>query len=648
MKKRKIIFLTILIFLISFVSGLYAQQQELTETVQKTAQNVQNLSEKISLDIKGMDIIDILKLLAMHGDLNIVAGKNVKGKVTLFLKNVEAMKVLEIVLAANDLTYEMKDNIISVMAEKDYEVLYGRRSYDKKIIKVIPLNFAKAIEVAKVIDQIKTKIGKVVVDEGSNTIVLIEVPDRVEELEEAIKSMDLPTVTKTFTLNYAKVEDLAEKLKESLTKNVGELKVDERMNKIIVTDLPKKMNYIEKVILDFDERDKVVLIEAKIIQITLNKDISYGINWSNIFSSKGINLVGASDLSVSLPTGISSWPTTLTYTHPDGTTTGDQVILKALERWGKIDVLSTPRIMVANKQEAKVLVGTKKAYVTSTVTQSNGVTTTADTVEFVDVGVRLAVIPTITGDGYINMKIKPEVSSAPTTLELTNSDGSIRTSIPIVTTSEVETQLLVKAGTTIIMAGLMKDTRIDNTEKIPFLGDIPFLRYFFRSKHKGNEKTELVVFLTPHIIEEGEDSSAAVQEYLRQHEETGLGLDSKPFEPISKSKTEEDIFLVSTKIDVAPEYFEQYCEYISDRVGRNLQKNKPELVEEQRVQLSFVLFSNGFLKGEPVLLNNVGDKVKEAVIKSVEESIPFFPFPKDYNHAEETFTMSVYFLIDEP
>ena len=627
MSRSYVLLVCILISLMCVGTDLHAQQEG-----------------KISLDIKGMDVIDVLKILAMRSNLNIVAGKNVRGKVTVFLKDVEVMDALEIILAANDLAYEKKGDILNVMTEREYEALYGERSYSKKQVKIIRLQYAKAVEAGKSLNQIKSKIGKVVVDEASNTVVLMDVPGKINELQEAIESMDLPTETQTFVLNYAKAEDLEEKLKESLTKDVGELKIDERMNKIVVTDLPKKMEYIRNLINDFDERDRVVLIEAKIIQITLNEDLSYGINWNNVFA--GIDTIASADLTVSLPSDISAWPTTFTYTRAHGATEhGDQDILRVLERLGKTNVLSTPRITVANNEEAKVLVGTKKAYVTSTITQSDGTTTTADNVEFVDVGVRLAVTPTISRDGYITMKIKPEVSSAPTTLELTNSDGSVRTSVPIVSTSEAETQLLVKNGSTIIMAGLMKDTRTDNSEKIPWLGDIPVLGHLFSSRGKGNEKTELVIFLTPHIIEEGKDDSAEAQAYLYHHEGVGLRPKDGPVyipQP-EEVKLKEEIGFVSSEITVAPKDFQGYCDYVSDRINQFLHKHSSLEAQKQEIRLSFILRSNGTLKGSPQVLNATDKRIRDLVIRSVEEATPFFPFPGDYTQAEETFQLTIYF-----
>lgn len=622
---KRIFLVCILISLIWLPPGLCAQPRGAGG---KTGEAAQVSAGKISLDIKGMDIIDVLKVLAMRGNLNIAAGKNVRGKVTVFLKNVNVMDALEIILVANGLAYEKKGDIFNIMTDKDYEQLYGERSYDKKTVEIIRLKYAQAAGVSKALNQIKSKIGKVVVDDASNTVVLIDVPGNIERMKAAIKKMDLPTVTKTFILNYAKAKEMGEMLKESLSKNLGEIKVDERMNKIVVTDLPEKIDYISRIISDFDERDKVVLIEAKIVQITLNDDIGYGIDWTNFFA----------DIDVTVTTGLSStfsaFPQTFTYSKVrGGTDYGDRIILKLLEQFGKTDVLSTPRITVANNQEAKVLVGTRQAYITSTSTiGSDGPIIYTDNIEFVDVGVSLSVTPVITGDGYINIKIKPEVSS------VSGTKDTERTSVPIITTSEAETQLLIKDGTTIIMAGLMKDTQIDNTEKIPLLGDIPLLGHFFRSRSKQKSKTELVIFLTPHILKEGEeDDSEDERRYLREHEELSM-------------KKKEGVSSVSTKLVVPLMLqenagFEEYCAYVSDKIRQSLEAARPGRlkVRQRQVQVFFRLSSNGFLKETPRVLSVVDDKIKDLVIKSVERSAPFFPFPQDYTENEETFRLAVNF-----
>ena len=143
---------------------------------------------KVSLDVKGMDICDVLRMLATRAGLNIVIGKNVSGRVVVLLKDVDIWDAFEIILLANDLAFEKKGNIINVMTQRDYELQYGQRYQDRKQLKTIRLSYAKAADLSRALNQIKTNIGRVVVDENSNTITLIDVPEQVAFMENFIKN----------------------------------------------------------------------------------------------------------------------------------------------------------------------------------------------------------------------------------------------------------------------------------------------------------------------------------------------------------------------------------------------------------------------------------------------------------------------------
>jgi type II secretory pathway component GspD/PulD (secretin) len=215
-----------------------------------------------------------------------------------------------------------------------------------------------------------------------------------------------------------------------------------------------------------------------------------------VISSKQLNLT-AFNISRSLNTSgaqIVGGATTPTSTEDF------RVIMDMLKTFGDVKTLSTPRIMATDGQEAKILVGSKKVYVTDTVTQTNSGTNTAEQVQFVDVGVKLYVTPTINKEGFITMKVRPEVSSA--TTSYTTAQGN---TVPIVDTSEAETSVLIKDGVTVVMGGLMKNERTKNTYKLPLLGEIPFLGGIFRRTEDAITKTELVIFLTPHIISGAEN-----------------------------------------------------------------------------------------------------------------------------------------------
>jgi general secretion pathway protein D len=175
---------------------------------------------------------------------------------------------------------------------------------------------------------------------------------------------------------------------------------------------------------------------------------------------------------------------------------GYTALIEALETVGHTEILSSPRIMATNNQEAKILVGSTEPYVTTTTTTpSAGPTTTAESVSFIDVGVKLFVTPTIHKDGFVTMKIKPEVSSVVRNVTTGNNN-----TIPVVETSEAETTVMAKDHVTIVLGGLIKEEKIKTVKKVPLLGSIPVLGMAFQSKSDFVRKTEIVLFLTPKII----------------------------------------------------------------------------------------------------------------------------------------------------
>ena len=250
------------------------------------------------------------------------------------------------------------------------------------------------------------------------------------------------------------------------------------------------MEEIKNIISAFDQKDKQVLIEAKIVQIVLSDEFKLGIDWQAILRNYE-ELTFTSDFDVLSAVDKSGKVSVGTIDNSNY-----EIVLQALSTVGVTDILSSPSITAVNNQEAKILVGSTEPYVTSTTTTpSSGPVTTAESVNFIDVGVKLYVTPTIHQDGFVTLKIKPEVSTVTDTLETSNNN-----TIPIVETSEAETTVLVKDGITIVIGGLIKEEKTKTTKKVPFLGDIPLINIAFKSENDSVSKTELVIFLTPHIV----------------------------------------------------------------------------------------------------------------------------------------------------
>ncbi len=449
------------------------------------------------LDLKNMDVLDVLKLISQKSGLNIVAGQNVKGRVTVFLKDVEVREALRIIVEAYGWAYTQDGEIIKVMTDQEYEAKYGHKFGQEIHTRVRQLLFAKPTAVTAVLNEVKTKTGKIIADEKSSILILMDDAAKLEEMEMLIGRLDVPTETQVFDLGYAKAEDLSAKIAEVLTPSVGTMKFDVRSNRIVVSDTPQALQRVRKIVDAFDERDKEVLIEAKIIQITLSDEHKMGIDWEAIVSdyhsldlTSDFDVLGASDKRGKLSIG--------TLSSGDYTT-----LIEALDTVGKTNILSSPRITAVNNKEAKILVGSTEPYVTTTTTTpSSGPTTTAESVNFIEVGVKLFVTPTIHNDGFITMKIKPEVSSVTSNLTTSNNN-----TIPIVETSEAETTVMVKDGVSIVIGGLIKEETIKATKKVPLLGDIPVLGFAFRSHSDSVSKTEIAIFLTPKIITGDVDES---------------------------------------------------------------------------------------------------------------------------------------------
>lgn len=459
--------------------------------VRRRLQALPGLSKRISVDLRQIDILAVMKFLAGEGDLNIATGKNVGGRVRLFLKDVTIRDVLDIIALTYELAYVVQNNIIHVMTEADYQRLFGASFADQRQIKRLQLKYGDPTSVAALLGNMKSEVGRVIADAQTRTIVLIDVPEKLEQMVAAAESMDRATRmhTEVYELRYGKAEDVAAEVEKVITPQIGTVRLDKRTNTLVVNDLLPNMPEVKRVIEAFDRKTREVIIEAMILQVRLDDEFQAGVDWERLFKDiKELNLKGTFPISPALST---SGKLTVGTLATDNFT----VVLEALQAVGTSNVLSKPRIAVVENEEAQILVGTREALVTSKVTQTQQADTTSEEITFVDVGVQLKVIPSINQDGYVTMKIKPGVSSV--TRTLTTASGN---QIPIVETSSAETTVLVKDGTTIVITGLMKDETVETTKKIPFLGDIPILGLVFQSRYESVVKTELVFFITPTIF----------------------------------------------------------------------------------------------------------------------------------------------------
>jgi general secretion pathway protein D len=434
--------------------------------------------------------MDVLKAIAQKSGMNIIAGRGVAGKVTIYLSEVKLKDALRIILDANGLAYQVEDGIIRVMPAKEFETRYGYVFGGEWETRIVRLTHVNAADMVAVLNQMKSSSGKIIFDAKSNTMIMVDSPQRLKVMEGLIQQIDVPVETRVFELSYVRAKDVAEKIGEVLTQNVGQVKFDERSNKIIITDTRLRIDKIAGIIEAFDVKGDQVLIEAKIVQVVLSHQHQFGVDWEALAREyQGLNFSSQFDV---LSSGDKSGKVTIGTLSEDDYT----ALLEVLKTEGLTNILSSPSITALNNEEAKILIGSQEPYVTTTTTTpSSGPTTTAESITFLDVGIELNVTPTIHKDHFVTLKIRPAVSSVTKTVTTSNNN-----TIPVVETSEAETTVLVKDGVTIVIGGLIKDEKIRTDNKVPLLGDIPLLGYAFRNQDDLVRKTEIVIFLTPRII----------------------------------------------------------------------------------------------------------------------------------------------------
>jgi type II secretory pathway component GspD/PulD (secretin) len=638
------------------------------EDAAQAIKKVTGSDERLSLELKGTDILDVFRLLSVKSELNIVAGANVRGRVTMFLKDVNPWDAFLIILETNNLAFEIKGGIIKVMTDRDYEVLYGDKFQIKTSVRVVSLKHAVADDVATSLSQLKSKVGKVITDSRSNSIILMDTASHIQEMETLAQHMDVSTETRVYKLYYGKVEDVIGQIEKALTEGVGKIKSDVRTNKVAVTDLPTRFNEISHLIEEFDEKTPQVLIVTKIVEISLSDDFGFGVDWS-LFSrlvhqklNEGEKLFSA-NLDVNSIASATTGVSTFTLRQAGDLT----AVVQALKTFGQTNTLSSPRILVANNEEAKILIGTDEAFVTQQTVVSSGGSNTSDEVQFVEVGTKLGVTPTVNRDGFVTLNLRPEVSSVTRTLVVGASNVSndtaaaqtARTTVPIVSTSEVETTVLIKSGHTVVIGGLIKDVENIDTQEIPILGSLPLIGGFFRSEDREIDKTELVVFVTPHIVT-GEQNdwdmvldgmSEDVKEMSFNYAGSGPEAPAHGKVPLIPPtitpgpSSWAPIEPLQTGISVVPTLTIPlaYQSILRDRILDSLSELEPDVNRGGEVRVSFVLSPEGALLGVPTIVGRQNELLDRLVMQSVYNSSPFPDFPSNFSEEEETFNLVIAF-----
>ena len=410
--------------------------------------------DPISLDFQDVPVRQVLQIIAQVNGFNLVTTDTVTGNVTISLSGVPWDQALDMILRVKGLDKRLEGNILLIAPTEELTARETQALQSKK---------------------------------------------QVSDLA--------PLSTVNISVNYAKAANLATILKSSeggILSERGTVTVDERTNTMLIRDTLPSIDEARKMIDALDIPVKQVLIESRMVTVLDNVDEELGVRWglSDRESDSGVSgsiegaeaIAGGSipsiddRLNVNLP--VSGATGTIGFqiaSLVDGTIL--DLELSALESENKGEIIASPRITVANQQEAYIEQGTEIPYVQAT---SSGATS----VEFKKAVLSLRVTPQITPDNRIILDLVVTQDTRGETVSTSTGDAVA------IDTQEIKTQVLVENGETIVLGGIFQQTSTDNVSKVPLFGDLPFLGVLFRNTSEFQEKRELLIFVTPKIITE--------------------------------------------------------------------------------------------------------------------------------------------------
>ena len=407
--------------------------------------------EKLSLNFQDIEVRSVLQLIADFTNLNLVASDTVQGGITLRLQNVPWDQALDLVLKTKGLD--------------------------------------------------KRKVGNVLLVAPADEIAARE----RQELESQKQIADLaPLRRELLQVNYAKAADIA-KLFQSVTSaeakadERGTITVDERTNNIIAYQTQDRLDELRRIVAQLDIPVRQVMIEARIVEANVDYDKSLGVRWGGSIQNKGnwssSGVTTGDSTTIGTP-GSTSTNQPFVDLGASGNTSGigiafitDNVLLDleltAMEKTGNGEIVSQPKVVTSDKETAKILKGTEIPYQEAS---SSGATS----VSFKEASLSLEVTPQITPDNRIIMEVKV-TKDEPDYLNKVQD-------VPPIKKNEVNAKVLVNDGETIVIGGVFSNTQSKVVDKVPFLGDVPYLGRLFRRDVVSETKSELLVFLTPRIM----------------------------------------------------------------------------------------------------------------------------------------------------
>lgn len=377
---------------------------------------------------------------------------------------------------------------------------------DKLVVaEVFSLTHLDADALRETIGALMTEAGRMDVDSRTNTLIVTDRPERVERIAEIIYQLDHELETRSWLLDYADPIEIADMLAALVPESMGSIIVNETIHQITVTATPQRLDEVGLRIMGWDQKRRQVQIEAYLVTAESNVLRDIGISWSYATTIKGDPIAAEVGSAVPVPdpeTGLADFGALVGSQRLSFLTDNFAAVLDTLDSSADATILAHPRITVQDGEQAHFENTTQVPFASSTTTFGNnnvGNNFNSNTrIEFIDVGTILEVTPRIASDQNILLDISAEDSSFVSVIVIAN--GSPNT-LPQKTQNKAETQVLVRSGETIVLGGLRTTNFRETEDRVPFLGGLPIIGRAFRSTSKDHQDRELLIFLTPTIVD---------------------------------------------------------------------------------------------------------------------------------------------------
>ncbi len=435
---------------------------------------VDQVTTPITLNLKETEVVDAIRTLSMLSGVNIVADDSVTGNITLNLKDVTFKDALNWILKLKRLDYAQVGNALVIGTPDIIE------TYKKRITSIVHLENADVENTKNVLDSYFGEGDhiKITPDTRLNSLIVEGTVEAVAKAEELIAEIDTSLITKTFKIDNATFIEEVEAIRSMLgiiIPDESRIIIDNRQNEIIVKGSAEEIENAAVMIEGLDKRAPQIMIESKIVEISLDAEKDLGISWSSgTETDESGNLVQGQITFGELTLGGSFERRGLI-----------QAKLDALEREGETNILSNPKILTLDGKEAIILSGSKIPIREIT---ADGI----ETIRYLDVGLNMTITPRLSMDDKITMDCDIKVESL---------GSELIQGYPVINSRQEQAIIRSPLGVTNVIGGLITSEEIETIRKIPILSEIPVIGKLFKFTNHSKKRTQIVILITAHRVE---------------------------------------------------------------------------------------------------------------------------------------------------